>query len=237
MVSSTTDDENVDSVYNITFKKIVKGQDDENNRSYKKILIKNIIDIDLTGKSDKEDGEEKMSGDTKDIKDISDEEIDDMSPEDITSMVLNDPTFKAAFLSKPGFWKKLVGGKPKGILAAKKILKNFNEFGGRSGDDKEKDLVVDFFKNNQEYFVQLLDKTFSRGEVILDITKKYKVKTKKRTNVDGGVTVFLYGKGFMFKINSIYGDTKNDFRATLIIDYNTDNEYRENRTIRVTDAY
>ena len=237
MVSSTTDDENVDSVYNITFKKIVKGQDDENNRSYKKILIKNIIDIDLVGKSDKEDGEEKMSGDTKDIKDISDEEIDDMSPEDITSMVLNDPTFKAAFLSKPGFWKQLVGGKPKGILAAKKILKNFNEFGGRSGDDKEKDLVVDFFKNNQEYFVQLLDKTFSRGEVILDITKKYKVKTKKRTNVGGGVTVFLYGKGFMFKINSIYGDTKNDFRATLIIDYNTDNEYRENRTIRVTDAY
>jgi len=41
----------------------------------------------------------------------------------------------------------------------------------------------------------------------------------------------------MFKINSIYGEAKNDFRATLIINYNTDNEYRENRTIRVTDAY
>ena len=57
---------------------------------------------------------------------LSDEEIDDMSSEDITKLVLSDPTFKAAFLSKPSFWKKLVGGKPKGILVAKDILKNFN---------------------------------------------------------------------------------------------------------------
>lgn len=238
LVSSISKDEDVESVYNITFKKIINGQDNDSNRSYKKILIKNIIDIELVSKSDKKDSEkEEPTGEETDIENMSDEEIDDMSPEDITSLVLNDPTFKAAFLSKPGFWKRLVGGKPKGILAAKKILKNFNEFGDKSGDGKEKDLIVDFFKNNQEYFVQLLDKTFTRDNLILDITKKYKVKTKKRTNVDGGVTVFLYGNGFMFKINSIYGEAKNDFRATLIINYNTDNEYRENRTIRVTDAY
>jgi hypothetical protein len=41
----------------------------------------------------------------------------------------------------------------------------------------------------------------------------------------------------MFKINTIYGDTRDEFRATLIIDYNTEGEYRENRTIKVTDAY
>jgi hypothetical protein len=152
-------------------------------------------------------------------------------------MVLNNPTFKAAFLSKPGFWKRLVGGKPKGILAAKSILKKFNFYDNTRGDKKEKDLVVDFFKNNEEYFIQLLDKSFTRDDITLDITEKYEVKAKKRTNVKGGITVFLYGDGFMFKINTIYGDSRDEFRATLIIDYNTDNEYRENRTIRVIDAY
>lgn len=237
MVSSLTDEENVESVYNITFKKLISGDGDDNNRANKKILIKNIIGIDLISTSDKKDSKEEEPTDETHIEDMSDEEIDDMTPEDITDLVLSNPTFKAAFLSKPGFWRKLVGGKPKGILAAKKILKNFNYYDNTSGDKKEKDLVIDFFKNNQEYFIQLLDKSFTRGDVTLDITKKYKVKAKKRTNVKGGITVFLYGDGFMFKINSIYGDTKNEFRATLIIDYNTDGEYRENRTIRVIDAY
>jgi hypothetical protein len=237
MVSSLTDDEDVESVYNITFKKLISGNGDDNNRAYKKILIKNIIGIDLITTSDKKDSKEEEPADETHIEDMSDEEIDDMTPEDITDLVLSNPTFKSAFLSKPGFWRKLVGGKPKGILAAKKILKNFNYYDNTSGDKKEKDLVIDFFKNNEEYFVQLLDKSFTRGDVTLDITKKYKVKAKKRTNVKGGITVFLYGNGFMFKINSIYGDTNNEFRATLIIDYNTEGEYRENRTIRVIDAY
>ena len=237
MVSSLTDEENVESVYNITFKKIISGQGDDNNRAYKKILIKNIIDIDLVSSADKKEDKKEEPTDEKHIEDLSDEEIDDMTPEDITSMVLSNPTFKAAFLSKPGFWKRLVGGKPKGILAAKSILKKFNFYDNTRGDKKEKDLVVDFFKNNEEYFIQLLDKSFTRDDITLDITKKYKVKAKKRTNVKGGITVFLYGDGFMFKINTIYGDSRDEFRATLIIDYNTDNEYRENRTIRVTDAY
>ena len=41
----------------------------------------------------------------------------------------------------------------------------------------------------------------------------------------------------MFKINSIYGESRDEFRATLIIKYNTEDEYRENRTIKITDAY
>lgn len=235
MVSSTTDDENVESMYTITFKRIERGSDKEGNRAYKPIKIKNIIDIDLVSPDNINKKTEPVID--KDIKELSDDEIDDMSSEDITQLVLNDPTFKAAFLSKPGFWRKLVGGKPKGILAARKILKNFNDDGIKSGSDKPKDLIVDFFKNNEEYFVQLMDKTFSKEDVTLDITKKYKVKTKKRTNVNGGVTVFLYGNKFLFKINSVYGENRNEFRATLIINYNTENEYRENRTIKVTDAY
>jgi hypothetical protein len=232
-VSSLTDEENVDTIYTFKFKKLKGGEDKKGNRAYDIVTIKNIKEMDPIGASDKKDEEKE----DKDIKDFTDKEIDNMSVEDITSLVLNNPTFKSAFMSKPGFWSRLVGGKPKGILAAKKILKNFNEPASGKDDKKEKDVVVDFFKNNEEYFIQLLDKTFTRGELTLDITKKYRVKAKKRTNVKGGLTVFLYGDGFLFKINSLLGDAKNEFRATLIIDYNTDNEYRENRTVRVIDAY
>jgi hypothetical protein len=232
-VSSLTDEENVDTIYTFKFKKLKGGEDKKGNRAYDIVTIKNIKEMDPIGVSDKKDEDKE----DKDIKDFTDKEIDNMSVEDITSLVLNNPTFKSAFMSKPGFWSRLVGGKPKGILAAKKILKNFNEPASGKDDKKEKDVVVDFFKNNEEYFIQLLDKTFTRGELTLDITKKYRVKAKKRTNVKGGLTVFLYGDGFLFKINSLLGDAKNEFRATLIIDYNTDNEYRENRTVRVIDAY
>ncbi len=235
-VSSLTDEENVDSVYTIKFNKLKGGEDKQGNRAYDVITIKNIKEIDPVGSSDKKDKEGEKEEEL-DIKDMSDEEVDDMSVEDITSLVLNNPTFKSAFLSKPNFWRSLVGGKPRGILRAKEILKKFNEPEELNSDKKEKNVVIDFFKNNEEYFLQLLDKSFTRGELTLDITKKYKVKAKKRTNVKGGLTVFLYGDGFIFKVNSLLGDAKNEFRATLIIDYNTDNEYRENRTIRVLDAY
>jgi hypothetical protein len=236
-VSSLTDEENVDSIYTIKFNKLKGGEDKKGNRAYDVVTVKNIKDIDPVGSFNDEDEKDKDTDKAEDIKDISDEEIDDMKVEDITSLVLDNPLFKSAFLSKPNFWKQLVGGKPKGILAAKDILKKFNDPEELNTDKKEKNLVVDFFKNNEEYFLQLTDKSFTRGELTLDISKKYKVKAKKRTNVKGGLTVFLYGDGFIFKINSLLGETKNEFKTTLIINYNTDNEYRENRTIRVIDAY
>jgi len=233
-VSSIADEENVDSVYTIKFKKLKEGEDKQGNRAYDVITIKNIKEIDPIGSFNEKDKDNKEES-GKEIEDFSDEEIDDMSVEDITSLVLNDPTFKSAFLSKPNFWKSLVGGKPKGILAAKDILKNFNTSSSKDDDKKEKNVVIDFFKNNVEYYVQLLDKSFTRGELTIDLTKKYKVKAKKRTNVKGGLTVFLYGDGFIFKVNSLLGDAKNEFRATLIVNDGTKNE--ENRAIRVLDAY
>ena len=229
MVSSNTDDENVDSVYSMNFKKIVNGSNDENNRNYKKILIKNILDIDLSSSSDKKETDKKDT-EKKEIEDMTDDEIDDMTQEDITDLVLNNPTFKAAFLSKPGFWRRLVGGKDMGILAAKKILKNFND-----GDSKANGEGKNEWRENQTYFLQLMDKSFNMGDVSLEMTPtRYKVKAKKRTNVDGTKTVFLEGNGFKFQINK-KTDSKNQYRATLVIGANTDNEYSENRTIKVTD--
>ena len=205
------------------------GSNDENNRNYKKILIKNILDIDLSSSSDKKETDKKDT-EKKEIEDMTDDEIDDMTQEDITDLVLNNPTFKAAFLSKPGFWRRLVGGKDMGILAAKKILKNFND-----GDSKANGEGKNEWRENQTYFLQLMDKSFNMGDVSLEMTPtRYKVKAKKRTNVDGTKTVFLEGNGFKFQINK-KTDSKNQYRATLVIGANTDNEYSENRTIKVTD--
>lgn len=229
MVSSNTDDENVDSVYSMNFKKIVNGSNDENNRNYKKILIKNILDIDLSSSSDKKETDKKDT-EKKEIEDMTDDEIDDMTQEDITDLVLNNPTFKAAFLSKPGFWRRLVGGKDMGILAAKKILMNFNDGDGKANGEGKNE-----WRENQTYFLQLMDKSFNMGGVSLEMTPtRYKVRAKKRTNVDGTKTVFLEGNGFKFQINK-KTDSKNQYRATLVIGANTDNEYSENRTIKVTD--
>jgi len=230
MVSSTTDDENVESMYTITFKRIEKGSDTEGNRAYKPIIVKNIIDIDLVSSSDKKDDKEKDTDKEKDIKDLSDEEIDDLSSEDITDLVLNNPTFKAAFLSKPGFWKRLVGGKPMGILAAQKILKKYND-DVSTGSDKQK-----IIESGKQYKIQLLDKSFNKDGVSLDMMQKYPVRAIKGKY--GGENTYLEGLvdgvKYIFKINKRY-DSKNKFRATIIIGYNTDEEYRENRTIIVTD--
>ena len=223
-ISSKTDDENVESVYNIIFEKII---DDGGNRSYKKILIKNIVDIEKSNLSDKEDVEEL---------DISDEEIDDMDVDDLTNLVLNNPTFKNTFLSKPGFLERLLGGGPKGILRAKEILKDIKN--GDSEDDKDENSFINLFKDKQEYKIQLSEKSFNRDDVELDMMKKYSVKAIKRTNANGSKIILLSGKingkVFKFKINQPT-ENKDEYRATLIINDGADDEYTENRTIKVTD--
>ena len=232
-VSSLVSDENVDSVYTIKFNKLKEGVDKKGNRAYDVVTIKNIKEIDPIGKFN---GDDKTEEEIPSVEELSDEEIDDMSSEDITNLVLSDPTFKAAFLSKPNFWKKLVGGKPKGILVAKDILKNFNSPSSSSKEDKKNSVFTffDFEKGTKKnYYVQLTDKSFDRDGVVLDITKKYEVIAQKKT-LNEKTTVWLYGENFVFKVNKLYSkEINNEFRATLIINSNKDNEYRENRTIRV----
>jgi hypothetical protein len=233
-VSSLVDEDNVEHVYTIKFKKLKGGQDKSGNRVYDLITIKNIIDIDPVGSFDEKEKEEKKDGG-----ELTDKEIDDMSPEDITNLVLSNPTFKAAFLKKPSFWDGILKRNPKGILAAKAILKKVGTrpSSNKSDKDKKESEVTSFFKNNEEYFLQLSDKSFVKDEVNIDITKKYRVKAKKRTNVNGDITVFLNGKGYIVKILSIYGENKNQFTGEIILNFGEENEYREKRVFKVTDAY
>lgn len=233
-VSSLMDDENIESVYTIKFKKLKGGEDKSGNRAYDVITVKNIVDIDQVGSFDK-DEKKKEEDDGK----LSDEEIDDMSAEDITNLVLSNPTFKSAFLKKPSFWDGILKRNPKGILAAKSILKKVGVKSPsvKSDKDKKETEVTGFFKNNEEYFLQLSDKSFTKDDVNIDISKKYRVKAKKRTNVNGDITVFLNGKGYIIKILSRYGETKNQFTGEIILNFGEENEYREKRVFKVTDAY
>lgn len=234
-VSSLMDEENIESVYNIRFKKFKEGEDKSGNRAYDTITVKNIIDIDPAGSFDKEDGDDEKD----DTGVLSDEDIDDMTPEDITNLVLSNPTFKAAFVKQPSFWDSILKRNPKGIIAAKEILKKVGiGYQTKKTDKKTKEnIVTGFFKNNEEYFLQLSDKTFEKDDVFLDISKKYRVKAKKRTNVSGDITVFLNGKGYIVKILSLYGDSRNQFTGEIILNFGEENEYREKRVFKITDAY
>jgi hypothetical protein len=232
-VSSLMDDENIETVYTIKFKKLKGGQDKSGNRTYDVITIKNIVDIDPVGSFDEDKKDKPDDGK------LTDEEIDDMSAEDITNLVLSNPTFKAAFIKKPSFWDGVLKRNPKGILAAKSILKKIgaNIPSKKSDKDKKETEVTGFFKNNEEYFFQLSDKSFVKDEVNIDISKKYRVKAKKRTNINGDITVFLNGKGYIIKILSIYGENKNQFTGDIILNFGEENEYREKRVFKITDAY
>ena len=240
-VSSVVDEENVDTVYSITFNKLKPGEDSKGNRLYDKYQIKNIKDIEPASSFDSGD---KDKSDSDETEKLTDKEIDDMSAEDITKLVLSDPTFKAAFIKKPNFWDAILKRKPKGIIAAKKILRNVK--GGvydtrlRSGKVAKETPTTTFFKNNQMYFIQLEDKSFVKGppyDVNIDINNKYRVKAKKRTNLDGDVTVYLTGDGFTIKILSLYGDSKNKFTGEVILNPGEESEYKERRIFSVTDAY
>jgi hypothetical protein len=233
-VSSLMDEDEVESVYTFKFKKLKGSTDKSGNRVYDIITIKNIVDIDPVGSFDEKEKEDK-----KDDGELSDEEIDDMSAEDITNLVLSNPTFKAAFLKKPSFWDGVLKRNPKGILAAKSILKKVGvkSPSSKSDKDKKETEVTGFFKNNEEYFFQLSDKSFIKDDINLDIQKKYRVKAKKRTNIDGDITVFLNGKGFIIKLLSKYGENRNQFTGEIILNFGEENEYREKRVFKVTDAY
>ncbi len=231
-VSSLIDDDNVESMYVIKFKKLKGGVDKSGNRQYDTVTIKNIVDIDPVGSFDEKEKEEKENDG-----ELTNKEIDEMSAEDITNLVLSNPTFKAAFLKKPTFWDSVLNRNPKGILAAKTILKKIGVRSPSSDKDKKETEVTGFFKNNEEYFFQLSDKSFVKDEVNLDIQKKYRVKAKKRTNVNGDITVFLNGKNFIIKILSKYGENNNKFTGEVILNFGEENEYREKRVFNVTDAY
>jgi hypothetical protein len=234
-VSSVMDDENVESMYTFKFKKLKGGTDKSGNRKYDTITIKNIVDIDPVGSFNKEDKEEENK---KDDNELSDKNIDKMAPEDITQLILSDPTFKAAFIKKPTFWDAILKRNPKGILAAKKILRNIGSSSSTKSDKDDKETeVTSLFKNNQEYILRLSDKSFIKDDVNIDIQKSYTVKAKKRTNTRGDITVFLYGNSFVVKVIKLNNKSNNEFSGEIIINFKKENEYRERRVFKITDAY
>lgn len=211
------DTDETSTYYNITFKSVLGGS---GPGSQKKVTVKYISDINVKTKPPK--------------KEKNKPNIDDMSVEDITNLVINDATLQQAFYKKPGFLQSLIGGKPKGILAAKKILrKYFDSTYSDTSTTKGIKQLSDKFKTGQLYEIKLQDNSFNYSGVNIDMLETYILKAFKQTTTSGQPRPFLKGEGYVVKINSKIGDT-NDYRVTIIVD--SDN-YEENRTMRITNLY
>lgn len=206
--------------YNITFKSLLGG---EGKGSEKAITVKYIKDINMvTAPKNKKKKEKKKPN------------IDDMDVVDITNLVINSPTLQQAFYKKPNFLQSLFGGKGKGIIAAKKILRKYFD-SAYSDTDTPKDVkrLADKFKTGQLYEIKIQNKSFKHSDVEIDILKTYILKAFKQTTTGGEQRPYLRGDGYVVKINSKIGDS-NDYRVTIIV--NSDN-YEENRTMRITNLY
>lgn len=208
--------------YNITFKSLLGG---EGKGSEKPVTVKYIKDINMVTKSEKKKDEKK--------KEKKKTDIDSMSVEDITNLVINDPTLQKAFSYK-GFIDKLIGDKGKGITDAKKILnKYFNLKYSDTDTTKNIKQLSDKFKTGQLYEIKIQNKSFKHADVEIDILKTYILKAFKQTTTSGEQRPYLRGDGYVLKINSKIGDS-NDYRVTIIV--NSDN-YEVNRTMRITNLY
>jgi len=208
--------------YNITFKSLLGG---EGKGSEKAVTVKYIKDINMVTAPNNKKKEKKKKNKP---------DIDNMSVEDITDLIINDPTLQQAFYKKPGFLQSLLGGKGKGILAARKILgKYFNSIYSDNTSVKDVKKLSEKFKTGQLYEIKIQDRSFKHEDVEIDILKTYILKAFKQTSTSGEQRPYLRGEGYVIKINSKMGDS-NDYRVTIIV--NSDN-YEENRTMKITNLY
>lgn len=227
--SSLDDEENVETYINILVSKSLGGETKKGSVKSKPITIKYISDFESVEKK----GEKKKSEPEKKLKP---KDIDAMSPEDITDLVLNNPNFRDAFMSKPNFWDAFLGRDPKGIIAAKAILRNVATSSLPTKDSKEKTLA-DVFKQNQTYLIQLIDKDFNKDGVELIRYEDYKVKADKRTKMSGESIVLLKGKNVMFKVNKLEPGTTNRYRVTIITNDKDGKQNTEYRTAIIKEGF
>jgi hypothetical protein len=225
---SSDSDEDVDSYINIRVSKSLGGETGKGSVKSKPILIKYISDFESVEKK----GEKKPEAKKKKPKA---EDIDDMTPEDITDLVLSNPTFRNAFMSKPSFWDAFLGKKPKGILAAKAILRNVADTSlPTSGKEKT---LSDTFKQNQIYLIQLVDEDFNKDGVSLTVYEDYRVKADKRTKISGESIVLLKGKNVAFKVNKLTDGPRNIYRVTVITTDKDGSQRTENRAAKIKEGF
>jgi len=138
-------------------------------------------------------------------------------------------------MKKPSFWDAFLGRKPKGILAAKAILRNVADT-SLPTSDKEKTLS-DTFKQNQTYLIQLVDKDFNKDGVSLTMYEDYQVKANKRTKMSGEPIILLNGKNVTFKVNKVIEGSRNTYRVTIITKAKDGSQRTENRTVKIKEGF
>ena len=206
------DTDETSTYYNITFKSVLGGS---GPGSQKKVTVKYISDINLKTKPEVP-------------------EVDDMSIEDITDLVLNDKTFKSAFRQDKSLLSQFLTGKvtPDGIFKARRILKKyFNPFDVETDPRKLKKLS-DKFKKGQAYVIKITDMDFKYGSIELLKGRTYgddseKIIGDKRTDTNGIPIAYLKGDGFTIKIDKQID--KNQYKGTII----TSDGHEEQRTFAI----
>lgn len=226
-ISSLDDEEDVNTFFNIRLKKSLGGATKKGGVKSELILVKYISDFEkVTTKKDKPKK-----------KDLTPKDIDDMTDEDITNLVLSNPNFRNAFAKKPSFWDVFLEKEPKGIFAAKAILRNIVSSKSLNKSSK-KESVGDKFKNNQIYLIQLIDKDFNHHGVELKRYEEYRVKANKRTKMSGESIIILTSKQVNFKVNKLEEGTSNRFKVTVMVkDKDGNTIYTENRTAIIKESY
>ncbi len=232
-VSSLDGDENVDSIYNLKFKKYDGGEGKDDDASFENVLVKNVVDFEMTGIVKPKDNEEKESEKKKGKNDKREE-----SKIDITDDVLNNPKFRDLFIKQPGIFKRLLGYKAKGIIPAENILNKLDRYSNYYKKEKQGDNIV----NNQSYYVTILDNGVTDNESNLELKSgfRYPVKAKRVKDINGKYVTTLKGKlndevDYTIKVNGkVEGkeDEKeqNKYRVTVFFG---ENEKGTNRTATI----
>lgn len=139
-----------------------------------------------------------------------DAELDDATDGEIVKLVLNNPTFKSAFMKHPTFWDLIMKKDSKGILKAKEILNKL--YNSDKIPDKGTQHFVDDFRVNDWVKIRLLDDDFQHNHEILDLDMKYPGVVKKRGN---GVLIKLQNSELFVKLNTLANAETNTFNGEV----------------------
>lgn len=233
-VSSLDGDENVDSIYNLKFKKYDGGEGKDDDASFENVLVKNVVDFEMTGIVKPKDDEEK--------EEKKGEKEEEEEPKiDITDDVLNNPKFKELWINEPGILKKMVGYKAKGFLPAEEIFKSLHRYADYYNKVKVSNNIV----NNKYYYVTIKGEIYD-AETNSDLRSGYNYLTQARRvkDIDGDYLTTLKGRlendvDFKVKVNwseddKEGGEEQNKYRVTVFFGEN-EKGYNRTATIKLKD--
>lgn len=137
-------------------------------------------------------------------------ELENASDSEIVSLVLNNPSFKSAFMKHPTFWDKIMNRDSKGILKTKEILNKI--YNSDKLKDNNTQAFVNDFRVNDWVKVRLMDDDFQFNNEIIDLNMKYPGVVKKRGT---GVLIRLQNSELYIKLNMLINKDTNTYNGEI----------------------